>query len=124
MRPNIGPGAASPLHEHPRPPVELADFPPVLSHPTPLEPPHAHGGPFRLPKHFNLDHFGLSAADVAESVRDEVEIRHSGYIIPKVVPPPTASPVTFTTAASPTTPYYTTVTPYDRPARHREQLFR
>ena len=55
--------------------------------------------------------------------RDEVEIRHSGYLIPKVVPPPTASPVTFTTAASPTTPYYTTVTPYDRPERQREELF-
>ena len=69
MRPNFGPGAAPPLHELHHPPSELVDFPPVLSHPTPLEPPH--GGPFRLPKHFNLDNFGLSAADVAESVRDE-----------------------------------------------------
>ena len=54
-----------------------------------------------------------------------MEIRHSGNRIPKFVPPPpppTASPFTFTTAASPTTPYYTTVTPYDRPERHREDL--
>ena len=45
--------------------------------------------------------------------RDEVEIRHSGNFVP---PSPTVAPVTFSTAVSPTTPFYTTVTPF---ASHR-----
>ena len=70
LRPNFVPAATLQGRDHHRPPpLELVDFPPVLSHPSPLQAPH--GGPFRLPKHFNLDHFGLSAADVAESVREE-----------------------------------------------------
>ena len=64
--------------------------------------------------------------------RDEVEIRHVGNFVP---PTPTVAPVTFTTAVSPTTPFYTTVTPFDhspprrtpspapayRPVRHKRQ---
>ena len=110
-----------PVLPHP-PPLPHLNLPPRGPSPTLLPvavPPHeAH-----LPK-IRLNQFRLAA----ESVRDEVEVRGNA-IPPPAYPPPSpipahhhVGPSVFTTpkpVVTATTPYYTTIKPYERPEGHR-----